>query len=218
MPGKIIPAETLLAFDLDDTLLHETAYIRGVFDAIREEFPHLPEPCFYDLKLPYVVMEKWADGNTGILNSMIRIYRTGEGVAPFLTPVPDLLRQLRRQGYLLTLITDGFSIRQRAKIRLLGIEDLFSEIWISEERKADKLSGKPFAEIPRMFQNLSRFIYIGDNPAKDFHPAHRYGWDTIMLEATAENIHPQNTGTPARRTIATLSELKNLSTYKEGED
>lgn len=203
----VTPSNTLLAFDLDDTLLHETDYIRGVIAAIAAEFPQLPLPKEINLKKPYEIMERWAAGDSDTYSRMVEIYRTAQGIAPFETDLPELLRQLRQQGYTLALITDGHTVRQRAKLRLLGITNLFSLIWISEERRADKLSGEPFRQIPLLFPNLTTFIYVGDNPAKDFAPAHLHHWHTIMLQATPDNIHPQTTGTPARQTIPNLRHL-----------
>jgi putative hydrolase of the HAD superfamily len=36
-----------------------------------------------------------------------------------------------------------------------------------------------------------RFVYIGDNPKKDFYWANRLGWTTIMLLDNGRNIHHQ---------------------------
>lgn len=208
----MIPAQTLLTFDLDDTLLRETDYIRGVIAAIAAEFPKLHLPEDINLKKPYEIMERWAAGDSDAYSRMVEIYRTARGVAPFETDLPELLRHLRQQGYTLALITDGHTVRQRAKLRLLGIESLFDEIWISEERGADKLSGLPFDLMAKRFPHLRRFVYIGDNPAKDFAPARSRGWHTVMLRATPENIHPQGAGTPAHITIETLHSLTDPQT------
>ncbi len=211
----MIPEQTLLAFDLDDTLLHETDYIRGVIRAIASEFNQLPIPEGIDIKKPYEIMERWAAGDTTVHARMVEIYRTAQGVSPFSSHLPDLLDKLKRQGYTLAVITDGFTLRQRAKLRLLGIESLFDEIWISEERCADKLSGQPFEVIMKRFPRLTHFVYIGDNPAKDFAPARSHGWHTVMLRATTENIHPQSSGTPADITIDSLHSLTDSSLFSE---
>ncbi|MBD5245268.1 MAG: HAD family hydrolase [Barnesiella sp.] len=203
----IDPQHTLLAFDLDDTLLPEVTYIGAVYEAIAREFKNLPLPHPMDQKKPYLTMGQWANGDKDTLDRMVQIYRTAEGVDPISLPATGILHALAAEGYTLALITDGFSIRQRAKLRLMGITDLFQEIWISEEQQADKLSGKPFATIPGRFPHIKTFTYIGDNPAKDFAPAMQHGWHTIMLKGTPANIHSQHTGTPARTIIESLDQL-----------
>lgn len=204
---SVEPERTLLAFDLDDTLLPETTYIQAVYETIARRFPTLPAPDTLDLKKPYPTMERWARDDKEIFDAMTHIYRTAEGVKPITTDRLALLRALLDLGFTLALITDGHTVRQRAKLRLLGIEDCFSEIWISEERGSEKLSGIPFEEIKQRHPRLSTFIYVGDNPAKDFAPAIAHGWQTIMLKATPQNIHPQSVGTPANLTISNLSDL-----------
>ena len=204
------PRDTLIAFDLDDTLLHETDYIRAVVRAIARAYPTLPQPHVSLLRQPYKLMEKWADGDTLTLDGMIHIYRTAQGVEPIATQAPEILSKLKQSGHTLALITDGHTIRQLAKLNLLGITTFFDIIWISEEQGADKLSGTPFKRIPELFPDIHTFIYVGDNPAKDFAPAHSHNWQTIMLKASPENIHPQSAGTPAMKTIDSLHDIEHV--------
>ena len=41
------------------------------------------------------------------------------------------------------------------------------------------------------YPEASRFIYVGDNPAKDFVVPAMLGWDTYCLRSRPGNIHPQ---------------------------
>jgi putative hydrolase of the HAD superfamily len=102
----------------------------------------------------------------------------------------ELLIELIQKGYKLGLITDGYSITQRSKIKALDIENLFDLIIISEEFGTEKPNENNF-KIFHQFQT-AEYFYVGDNINKDFIAANALGWKTICLLDNGKNIHYQN--------------------------
>lgn len=114
----------------------------------------------------------------------------------------------------LAIITDGRSIAQRNKYKALGLDRFIPQkrLIISEEIGADKTTPVPFRTLMSLYPDEKLWIYIGDNPAKDFHYPNIFGWTTIMLrDADGRNIHPQTLDLPPeyvpRITINSLDEL-----------
>lgn len=104
-----------------------------------------------------------------------------------------VLKELRAYGCGLGIITDGRSIGQRNKLKALGLDDMMDYVSVSEEIKADKLSSYPFQRAIDYFGDDCSYVYIGDNPAKDFMHPNAMGWHTMMLKESSPgmNVHPQ---------------------------
>lgn len=89
--------------------------------------------------------------------------------------------------YRLTMITNGASIWQRAKIEKLDIQDYFEEIIVSGELGHHKPSKKVFEEMTRRTQiDESEIIYIGNNYLKDVVGAKESGWKSVWVKRDDE--------------------------------
>ena len=123
----------------------------------------------------------------------------------------SLMMSLRDAGHRLCLVTDGRSQTQRNKIEALGLAAFFDnrDVVISEETGVDKHSPDNFRRIEDAYP-AQRYVYVGDNPAKDFEQPERLGWTTICLKDDGRNIHPQTGGRPAQYAVDALSELPEL--------
>jgi putative hydrolase of the HAD superfamily len=99
------------------------------------------------------------------------------------------LIDIKNKGHILGLITDGYSITQRNKLKALDIIDLFDLIVISEEFGTEKPNSKNF-EIFHQFET-DEYYYFGDNVSKDFIAPNTLGWTTVCLLDNEENIHKQ---------------------------
>lgn len=89
--------------------------------------------------------------------------------------------------YRLTMITNGASIWQSAKIEKLDIEDYFEEIIVSGELGHHKPSKKIFEEMTRRTQvDESEIIYIGNNYLKDVVGAKESGWKVVWVKRDDE--------------------------------
>ncbi|HVR84135.1 MAG TPA: HAD-IA family hydrolase, partial [Planctomycetota bacterium] len=92
----------------------------------------------------------------------------------------------------LGLITDGPSVAQWNKVRLLGLARIIKDILVTEDLGAG--AGKPS---PLAFKKLqgnregTACVYIGDNPCKDFQGPKELGWRTIRIRRPLGLHHDQ---------------------------
>lgn len=219
--------------DLDDTLYKEMDYVRSAFRAISTRLES-------DGVMPYAVaMERLSSAPNHYVGfehlydgldidpalaarfdveMMKEVYRNhipdihlSEGVEP-------VLRSLRNAGIRVGIITDGRPLTQRNKIGALGLERFVDDesMIISGEIHADKHTPQPFRLMMERNPSVSRFIYIGDNPLKDFHWPNRLGWTTVMLrDPEGRNVHDHSRdllaeGYAARYAIDRFSEVIDL--------
>ena len=210
-----------LVFDLDDTLVKEIDYLKSAFAAIAAHLDKKSDSLSNE-------MFEWYKGKEDVFGQLEsryehavkeelkNLYRTHVPRFDPLSANRDLLRELKEDGHYLGLITDGFSITQRNKIRALDIEDLFDLIVISEEfgsTKPDKRNFEVFSQF-----GTEEYYYISDNVSKDFIAPNQLGWKTVCLLDSGENIHAQDFNKeilylPAIK-ITDLSELKDIINHQ----
>ncbi len=184
-----------IVFDLDDTLVHEIDYLKSAFIEIAQKVD-------VNDKGLYIEMLKWYGNKENVFQNLVerypiitiaelkQLYRNHFPDFSQYTKVKSYLYELKSKGYNLGLITDGFSVTQRNKIKSLGIEELFDLIIISEEFGSEKPNEKNY-KIFHQF-NTDEYFYIGDNVSKDFFAPNLLGWKTICLLDDGKNIHKQD--------------------------
>lgn len=192
-----------VAFDLDDTLYNEQDFVMSGRAAVAREISakvgktseHLisimnnAENAFDAL----LALPEVRESNIG-LSEILHIYRTHEPDLTLSEESRAIISWLINQGVGVALITDGRSLTQRNKIRALGLDKLVDEkdIIVSEEIGADKKTARPF-ELLMEHHGSKNYVYVGDNPAKDFFQARKLGWKTVMLrDAEGINVHSQD--------------------------
>jgi putative hydrolase of the HAD superfamily len=210
-----------LVFDLDDTLVREIDYLKSAFAAIAQHLDKDNPTLFSD-------MFGWHKGKEDVFGHLENRYEHAvkqqlkdfyRNHVPNFDPISqnrDLLIELKNDGHYLGLITDGFSITQRNKIRALDIGHLFDLIVISEEFGSAKPDRRNF-EVFSQFDTKQHF-YISDNVSKDFIAPNQLGWTTICLLDSGENIHTQDFNKemlylPAIK-IHDLSELRGIINHQ----
>lgn len=199
----------MLVFDLDDTLYKEADYVasgcRAIAAAAHEACTLLsPAKALsiitgeastaagFDALLAEI--QHLCPGNQFDIKALLKIYRFHKPDISLSPEVREVLGSLKRRGVCMGIITDGRTVSQRNKIEALGLMEFFrsENIIISEEIGADKKSPEPFSDMMRRNPGESHFVYVGDNPAKDFLWPNRLGWTTVMLlDTTGRNIFPQ---------------------------
>lgn len=206
-----------LVFDLDDTLVKEIDYLKSAFAAIAEHLDRDNPDLFHE-------MFGWYKGKQDVFGNLESRYEHAvkqqlkdfyRNHVPNFDPISenrDLLIELKNDGHYLGLITDGFSITQRNKIRALDIDYLFDLIIVSEEFGSSKPDKRNF-EVFSQFDTKQHF-YISDNVNKDFIAPNQLGWTTVCLLDSGENIHTQDFNKetlylPTHK-IHALSELKGI--------
>ncbi len=203
-------------FDLDDTLYKEIEYVKSAYRTIAAHFDSVSIDVMLHADTVADAFDYAAMASGTGIDRIIAIYRTHIPDIFLDKETSDTLHQLQASNIKLGIITDGRAVTQSNKLKALGLDHIINPdlIFISGVTGFTKLSDNSFDSV----ENISAsppYIYIGDNPEKDFLIANRKGWLTVMLADNGENIHPQNLESlPAEKlpelTISSLSELTNL--------
>lgn len=132
------------------------------------------------------------------LKEYLQIYRSHKPTLSLSEDADITLKTLKTQGCVLGLITDGRSLQQRNKIKALGLYEYFEEenIVISEEFGSEKPAFVNYEYFMKRYPKIETFVYVGDNPKKDFLAPNQLGWQTICLLDNGQNIHKQNFDLP----------------------
>lgn len=183
-------------FDLDDTIIPEIDYLKSAF----QEIAHDIDPKNKDL---YDEMFEWYQNKENVflqleqryqkisISDLKNRYRNHYPSFNPRTENRELLLELKKEGHFLGLITDGFSVTQRNKIKALDIESLFDLIVISEEFGSEKPEEANYS-VFHQFGTNDNYFYIGDNVSKDFIAPNALGWTTVCLLDNGNNIHIQD--------------------------
>ena len=214
--------DTEFVFDLDDTLYPERDYVlsalsfaAGIVDQLyRVSSPRDRLLEYMNLNVSDPIGALWVDEN-------LPISAKAEVVAAMRAHIPDialrdsalqLLEKLRRQGRGFSIVTDGRSVTQRAKLAALRCLDA-KFISISEEVGLEKTNVLRFLPVEAKFP-ASKYIYVGDNPAKDFIAPNKLNWTTVMLIDDGRHTHrqslPNDAINDASLKIASLGDLLEL--------
>ena len=190
-------SNTAVVLDLDDTLYKEADYqtsgLEAVCACIKDLYGVSIRDALFDLKR---IGESDLLGSAcriaglplSVKESLIWLYRLHEPRICLSHPIRNFLDRLQQVGHV-AIITDGRSVSQRQKLRSLGLSHL--PAYISEEYGADKPSPVRFELIMRELP-ASQYVFIGDNPRKDFLAPNKLGWITVGLRDDGRNIHRQD--------------------------
>jgi putative hydrolase of the HAD superfamily len=182
-----------LVFDLDDTLFHERQYNLSGFRAVGA---HLRTTCGIDRftetcveLFEQGVRQNLFDHAARVLGvrvdtaELVRVYRAHRPELHLFEDAREVLTRVRGT-HPLALLTDGYAAVQRIKVAALALEPLFDSIVYSDDLgpSAWKPSPEPYLRTMRNLEGRAdRFVYIGDNPTKDFVTARRLGWTTVEV-------------------------------------
>ena len=219
---------TLVAFDLDDTLYKERDFVMSGYRAIASKLAEVNNAFNYDEMVhvmahaPLNPFDSLAEYllNRSIQQSLSHDYYIPWMVATYRNHFPDIsadsavsvIERLSEAGYKIGLITDGRTVTQTNKIKALGLDRLIpaDNISISET-----IGGEKFERMMKLNPDVRHFIYVGDNPMKDFLWPNRLGWTTIQLIDNGRNVHSQQVSLPSddyrpQYRIKSLDELPTL--------
>jgi putative hydrolase of the HAD superfamily len=185
-----------IVFDLDDTLYLERDYVRSGFEAVGEwasknasieglagaawrRFESGDRGNIFDQALGDIGCLQ----DRALISELVAVYRTHRPNIAVARDVASTLPQLLPHTHL-ALITDGFSICQRNKIDVLGLERWLKPIVVTDELGSGfrKPHPKAFEYIEQHFaQVATSFAYVGDNPQKDFTAPRLRNWTTFRI-------------------------------------
>lgn len=190
-------SETVVVLDLDDTLYKEADYqdsgLREVCQWIEDLYG---KDIHHDLLVQKKMGEKDLLGAACALaglpftvkESLLWIYRLHEPKIHLSPKTRGTVEKIAEASKILAILTDGRSVSQRIKIRALGLANF--PVYISEDYASEKPMPHRFRQIMQD-HSAKNYIYVGDNPAKDFVAPKTLGWTTFCLLGDHRNIHPQ---------------------------
>jgi putative hydrolase of the HAD superfamily len=187
-----------VVFDVDDTLYLERDYVASGFRAVEplvrmrfgvDGFAAVAWRLFLEGSRGKIFDRALAEMGVAVTSAdiadLVTAYREHE---PGITLLPDgreALIRLQRMGTPIAVLTDGPQASQWAKVRALGL-DRIAEVVILTDRYGPGF-GKPndrgFREIMARIEGAG-YVYVADNPAKDFIAPHRLGWRTVRVRRT----------------------------------
>ncbi len=218
-------------FDLDDTLYPERQYaIAGFRSAGRwaeqrfgvtglaEEMTTMLDNGMLGKIFATVLGRHVPDHTAEDVKSFHEAYRRADD--PELELFADAAAALERYEKLgpIGLITDGTHYVQARKVKALQLEPRFARIVftdaLGEDRAYFKPHRKPFEVMAEALgQAGDRYVYIGDNPAKDFVAPNAMGWTSVLVHRDHPRIHDVNKVAPGgepQHTIETLDALPDI--------
>jgi putative hydrolase of the HAD superfamily len=183
-----------VVFDIDDTLYLERDYVWSGFDAAgswasrwlgRSDFAERCRAAHENGQRGQIFNSVLADcgipARPELISTLLSIYRTH---VPSIGLCADAAAALAiiAESCPIAVISDGPAISQSRKAEALGLARFASPVLLTElfGRECSKPSPVAFREVERMIP-ADRFVYIADNPLKDFTAPATLGWRTIRI-------------------------------------
>lgn len=213
-----------MVFDLDDTLYPERDYVFSGFDAVdawlrvkqgrngfavqaKARFEQGSRGRIFDEVLPVMGLHPARE----LIAAMLQAYREH---IPQIALYPDAAEALKWADgqFNLALVTDGYAGVQERKIKALGLENRIPCRILTDTigREFWKPSPEPFSRVMAHFPGpADGYVYVADNPRKDFIGPRQLGWRTIRIRRSGGE-HATSAATSAEAAdhdITTLTEL-----------
>lgn len=169
------------------------AYNQGLWRELEQgeiTYEELSEMTFHDFIKEHFGLE--IDGQK-IMNE----YRSYFGEAHQLLPgVEDTLKFAKKQGYKLTVLSNGEKFMQNHRLELAGVKKYFDLIVTSEEAHYSKPNVHAFDYFfSRTEIGPNDTVFFGDGLQSDILGAERYGFDSIWYNhrhrKNTLNLHPK---------------------------
>lgn len=188
-----VDSNTIIVFDLDDTLYNELDYLKSAYKAIAlfldpDNWKLLYAKMFSLYRNEINVFEVIADDYNTEIETLIALYRNHYPSIQLFDGVIEVLDAIKSKNGKIGIITDGRSNTQRTKLKALGILDYIDSIIVSEEIGSEKPSVDNFKAIESSLKGTV-YYYIADNLKKDFIAPNALGWKSVALLDNGKNIH-----------------------------
>lgn len=197
----------VICLDLDDTLYNEIDYLKSAYREIvdfayakTKDESSAPDELWQEMVAVYERGENaftWLNDTLHIqipVAVYLNLYRNHMPVLSLQPNIQTKLQEWTELSHILGIISDGRVIQQSNKISALGLLQWIApeNIIISESFGSEKPNEKNYSFFMNKFSNAEQFVYIGDNPQKDFLAPNRLGWKTIGILDNGQNVHPQD--------------------------
>lgn len=207
-----------VVLDLDDTLYLERDFVRSGFLAVAAAVRvHDGRPDFFERA--WALFRQGCRGN--VFNRVLGPDASAETVAelvsiyrchrPDIALTPDAARFLAAlpAQVSLGLISDGPEAQQTNKLEALGLLDRFDSVVLTGAwgSRFSKPHPRAFVETMRRLGGRPHdYVYVADNPAKDFIQPRKLGWRTVRVRRK-KGLYAAEAGVEAEREVQTLDEL-----------
>jgi len=214
----------VVVFDLDDTLYPERQYVISGFRAV-DHWLKEHRRCEGFFQEAIALSESGARGNIfdvalerlgleptkPFVEDLVRVYREHPPTVGLYDDARWAIDFFRARGPL-GLLTDGFLVAQQNKLAALNIAEAFQSVVFSDALGRDcwKPSPAPYRQVMSEIPGAaSDYVYIADNPKKDFIGARALGWATVQI-ARPEGVYYREEVPPGYRADHVVSTLRQL--------
>lgn len=216
-----------IIFDLDDTLYLEKDFVKSGFKAVdRHLIKTFKIYGFYDKAwkrftdgenkyiFDNVLIDLKCQDDVNPIKELVKIYREHK---PNIKLLDDSKWALKYYSSLnpISLLSDGYLQSQQNKVESLRVESFFEKIYFTDYwgRQFWKPNLFVFKELQKDFsKTFNDFVYISDNPLKDFIATNELGWKSICIKrefGIYNEVDVPSNGKP-NIIINSLYELENL--------
>jgi len=185
----------VVVFDLDDTLISELEYQRSGITAVETAIASIygiPFDGRIQHALERGVKDIWGwaceqlslplEVKTSFL-WLYRLHRPVISLAPGVRAALDILFGSKAN---LAILSDGRSVTQRLKLTAVGLDSI--PLFVSEDYRSTKPNAERFVAIEKRWPGC-RYVYVADNPAKDFLAPNARGWLTLGANWIEDTVH-----------------------------
>ena len=191
-------ANTVVVFDLDDTLYPEADYVdsgvRNVCEQIealygKKIYSHVKEALQNAPKTDWLALAcERAKLPSSAKDSLLWMYRLHIPDIRLSRACTKALKSIHSACKAVAVLTDGRSFTQKLKLRALGLADWHA--YISEDYDGPKPFQDRFKAIQQDYP-AQHYIYVADNVQKDFVGCNPLGWISIGMRANDRIVHSQ---------------------------
>lgn len=176
----------VIVFDLDDTLYDEIDFVKSGFTAVADYIGGNRELHFSWMWETFL-----KNGSGTIFNQFIETFEIHSTLQElidvyryhtpnlFLSEDAKIVLAAARSIGKTALITDGNAQTQIIKYNALGLDQWIDFPIFTALYHTSKPNPLPFKMVMEYFHNEKRFLYIADNPKKDFIAPNELEWHSI---------------------------------------
>ncbi len=170
----------VVVYDLDDTLYDEIDFVKSGF---KEVGKFLGDEKYFD----FMWREFLQNGSGKIFDNLIKTFNLDVNldklVEIYRFHFPNISLPYKKLLYFekTALITDGHYITQKNKFYSLGLDRHIGFAVFTDFYHTKKPEPKPFEMVMQKYPK-EEYIYIADNPKKDFIAPKQLGWKTIRFK------------------------------------
>lgn len=176
----------VIVFDLDDTLYDEIEFVKSGF---KEVSKYLNNNNYYN----FMLSSFYKNGSGEVFDNLIKSYNIDVPlqklieIYKFHTPEIFLSTESIEllefsQNYKTALISDGHYLMQKNKYKVLQLDNYIQYPILTDFYHTQKPELQPFEMVMKKYKDENFFIYISDNPKKDFIAPNKLGWISIRYK------------------------------------